>query len=60
MLSRRVSDLTDAKIEFGLIPADMWQQPDWIDEGKATKSREAMVSNKVIYGGEYGLCSARE
>ena len=49
---RRMSALTDAPVEFGLIPRDHWHQPDWIDEAKATASREAMVKNNVIYGGK--------
>ena len=49
---RRMSGLTDAPVEFGLIPRDHWHQPDWIDETKATASREAMVKNNVIYGGK--------
>ncbi|KAN0133778.1 glycosyltransferase family 15 protein [Lactarius tabidus] len=47
----RMSGLTDATVEFGLIPSEHWQQPDWIDETKATASREEMVKNNVIYGG---------
>jgi len=46
-----VMELTDAKVEFGLIPHDHWYQPDWIDESRATASREDMVKNNVIYGG---------
>uniref|UniRef100_A0A0W0F940 Putative glycosyltransferase family 15 protein n=1 Tax=Moniliophthora roreri TaxID=221103 RepID=A0A0W0F940_MONRR len=48
---KRVSDLTDAEVKFGLIPHDHWYQPDWIDEDKAKASRENMVKNNVIYGG---------
>ncbi|KAG6890685.1 hypothetical protein C0995_005057 [Termitomyces sp. Mi166 len=47
---KRVSKLTDAKVEFGLIPREHWVQPDSIDEAKASAAREAMVNNKVIYG----------
>ncbi|KAF8921281.1 glycosyltransferase family 15 protein [Mucidula mucida] len=47
----RISELTDAKVEFGLIPHDHWYQPDSIDEEKAAASREDMVKNSVIYGG---------
>lgn len=46
----RVTELTDSKVEFGLIPHDHWFQPDWIDETKATANREDMVKNNVIYG----------
>ncbi|KAJ3507873.1 hypothetical protein NLJ89_g6058 [Agrocybe chaxingu] len=48
---KRVSELTDSKVEFGLIPHDHWYQPEWIDEARATESREKMVKDNVIYGG---------
>ena len=44
--------MTDSKVEFGLIPKEHWNQPDWIDEGKASKAREAMAKANVIYGGK--------
>ena len=43
--------LTNAKVEFGLIPHDHWFQPDWIDEERASAARIQMEKNKVIYGG---------
>ncbi len=49
---RRVSELTDAPIQFGLIPHDHWYQPDWVDEEKASAARADMVRNQVIYGGQ--------
>jgi len=48
---RAIWALTDSKVEFGLIPEDNWYQPKWIDEEKATKSRNKMVEDQVIYGG---------
>ncbi|CAL1704404.1 unnamed protein product [Somion occarium] len=48
---RRITALTDAKVEFGKIPRDHWYQPDWIDEEKASKARDEMVKAQVIYGG---------
>jgi alpha 1,2-mannosyltransferase len=47
----RVTELTDANVEFGLIPREHWYQPDSIDEEKAAASRADMVKNNVIYGG---------
>ncbi|KAF9448417.1 glycosyltransferase family 15 protein [Macrolepiota fuliginosa MF-IS2] len=47
----RIKVLTAAKVEFGLIPHDHWYQPDWIDEDHATKGREKMEADKIIYGG---------
>jgi len=48
---KSVRELTQNKIEFGLIQHDHWFQPDWIDESKARASREKMVEDRVIYGG---------
>ncbi|KAI0273644.1 glycosyltransferase family 15 protein [Gloeopeniophorella convolvens] len=47
----RIAELTDAPIEFGLIPKEHWVQPEWIDEEKASAAREEMSKNNVIYGG---------
>ncbi|KAH9951934.1 glycosyltransferase family 15 protein [Amylocystis lapponica] len=47
----RITELTDATVEFGLIPEDDWYQPDFIDEDKASAARAEMVKNQVIYGG---------
>ncbi|KAJ6456595.1 glycosyltransferase family 15 protein [Mycena vitilis] len=48
---RRVSAVASGPVEYGLVPRDHWLQPDWIDEDKATKGREQLVSENVIYGG---------
>lgn len=48
----RVRELTDSSVEFGLIPKEHWYQPDWIDEKKASESRQKMADNNVIYGGK--------
>ncbi|KAF9069600.1 glycosyltransferase family 15 protein [Rhodocollybia butyracea] len=47
----RITELTDAVVEFGLIPREHWFQPDSIDEEKAAAAREDMQKNNVIYGG---------
>ncbi|TFK22526.1 alpha-1,2-mannosyltransferase [Coprinopsis marcescibilis] len=47
----RISVLTSAKTEFGVIPHDHWYQPDSIDEDKAKANRDQLVKDKVIYGG---------
>lgn len=51
VFSRQIRELTDAKVDFGLIPHDNWYQPSWINETQATESRNEMVKNQVIYGG---------
>ncbi|KAG2368598.1 glycosyltransferase family 15 protein [Suillus spraguei] len=46
-----IQALTNNKVEFGVIPSDHWHQPSWVDEDRASKSRDDMVKNNVIYGG---------
>ncbi|KAG9318504.1 glycolipid 2-alpha-mannosyltransferase-domain-containing protein [Chiua virens] len=48
-----ISALTNAEVEFGLIPKEDWVQPPSVDEEKASAAREAMVKQNVIYGGTY-------
>ncbi|KAF8915552.1 glycolipid 2-alpha-mannosyltransferase-domain-containing protein [Mucidula mucida] len=45
----RVSQATSAPVSFGLVPAEHWFQPHWIDELQATKSRQKMAAAKIIY-----------
>lgn len=45
--------LTDAKVEFGVIPQEHWKQPDWVDEPTAEAWRDWMVGEGVIYAGEF-------
>jgi alpha 1,2-mannosyltransferase len=52
-MRRRLTELTDATVEFGLIPPHHWHQPESIDEAKASAAREDMEKNNVIYGGTY-------
>ncbi|KIJ05180.1 glycosyltransferase family 15 protein, partial [Paxillus involutus ATCC 200175] len=47
---RRVSVLSPAPMEFGLIPHDHWNAPSWIDEQKATEARKKMGEDGIIYG----------
>ena len=46
-----MSELTDAKVQFGLIPNEHWVQPAWIDESRASAARQQMIKDNVIYGG---------
>jgi len=48
---KHITSLTDAPVEFGLIPNEDWVQPPHIDEERATKARQEMVDQGVIYGG---------
>ncbi|KAF8879574.1 glycosyltransferase family 15 protein [Infundibulicybe gibba] len=50
---KRISVLTAASVEFGVIPREHWYQPDTIDEEKATAGRNKMVKDNIIYGGTY-------
>ncbi|KAJ3549442.1 hypothetical protein NMY22_g886 [Coprinellus aureogranulatus] len=47
----RVAVLSDSPMHFGLVPSEQWNQPDWIDEGKALASRVKMMSQGIIYAG---------
>lgn len=38
-------------MEFGTIPHNHWNQPDWIDEDRAKANRDKLVKQMVIYGG---------
>ncbi|KAJ1958847.1 hypothetical protein GGI12_004641, partial [Dipsacomyces acuminosporus] len=42
---------TTSNVTFALIPRDHWSIPDFIDEDRASKAREQMAANNVIYGG---------
>ncbi|KAI0273643.1 nucleotide-diphospho-sugar transferase [Gloeopeniophorella convolvens] len=51
---KRVSAQTDAPIQFGTIPREHWEQPDWIDEERAAVERKKMaadVLHLIPYGG---------
>ncbi|KAF9016819.1 glycosyl transferase [Hymenopellis radicata] len=45
----RVSQATSAPVSFGLVPAEHWFQPHWIDEVQAKKSRQKMAAANIIY-----------
>lgn len=42
--------LVSGKTKYGLIPAEHWGFPSWIDQEKAALTREQMREAKVIYG----------
>ncbi|KAF8879573.1 glycosyl transferase [Infundibulicybe gibba] len=44
-----VSALTRSSMEFGVVPREHWNQPDWIDEEKATAGRAALKEADIIY-----------
>lgn len=52
-----ISQVTNASVQFGLIPPEHWNQPPWIDEDRASAERDKLVSKNIIYGGKcsYGL-----
>ncbi|KAJ7263458.1 glycolipid 2-alpha-mannosyltransferase-domain-containing protein, partial [Mycena rebaudengoi] len=41
--------LTKAPVQFGLIPHDHWNQPDWIDEVRAARARRKMAWHYVLH-----------
>ncbi|KAJ7896789.1 glycosyltransferase family 15 protein [Mycena olivaceomarginata] len=48
---KRISALSRAPMEFGVIPHDWWFQPDWIDETRAAAGRKKMEDQGIIYAG---------
>lgn len=46
-----IPKLTKAHVQFGLIPAEHWSYPAWIDQKHADRCRADMHARKVIYGG---------
>jgi hypothetical protein len=59
LASRRIRMMTDAPVEFGLIPPEHWVQPGWINETRAAEYRKKLVDIDIIYGGLFRLLSAR-
>lgn len=47
-----ISQLTNASVQFGLIPPEHWNQPPWIDEERASAGRDELVSKNIAYGGK--------
>ncbi|CCL98014.1 uncharacterized protein FIBRA_00007 [Fibroporia radiculosa] len=46
----KMTEVVSGPVEFAMIPPHHWYQPDWIDEEKATQSRNTMVEENIIYG----------
>lgn len=45
------TEVTSSDTSYGLIPKEVWNQPGWIDESKASAARKQMTADNVIYGG---------
>lgn len=48
----RMSVLTGYTAQFGRVPPDHWNQPDFIDEEKASEARQKLKAQGVKYAGE--------
>ncbi|TDL23887.1 glycosyl transferase [Rickenella mellea] len=46
---KRVATLTNASVQFGIIPREHWFQPDWIDEEKARQGRIRLQQFRGAY-----------
>ena len=58
----KVIKLTNSKVEFGLVPTEHWNQPQWINETKPSLARQRLLKDGVPYGGEFRLlllCSVK-
>ncbi|KAJ7639902.1 glycosyltransferase family 15 protein [Mycena rosella] len=47
---RTITALTEAPVQFGLVPSEHWYQPSWVDEKRASAARDRM--RLVPYGSE--------
>ncbi|CAO3610150.1 unnamed protein product [Cunninghamella blakesleeana] len=47
----QTSSMTDAKVEYGLIPKEHWSYPSWINQTYAAECRKEMENQQIIYGG---------
>ena len=45
------SGVASGPCSYGLVEAEDWQDPVWIDQDKAKTAREGMEKAGVIYGG---------
>lgn len=46
-----ISKGSQAKVTFGLVPAEHWSYPPWIDQSLAAEKRKELARKKVFYGG---------
>lgn len=47
----KMSAIVSGPVTFALTPPHHWYQPGWIDEEKASASRDQMVADDIIYAG---------
>lgn len=43
--------MTDAPIQFGLVPEEMWSVPTWVNESMMNENFAAYEAQRVLYGG---------
>lgn len=48
-----MSGIVSGPVQFGLVPPEHWNQPEWIDEERAAAGRLRLMAANVIYGGNY-------
>lgn len=48
---QEIQKVTKSEIEYGVVPANHWGYPPWIDKKKAEKCMRKMEKEGVIYGG---------
>jgi alpha 1,2-mannosyltransferase len=47
----KISQMTTAKVEFGLIPKEHWSLPAWISSEKFKTRLSEMRAKRIMYGG---------
>lgn len=53
IIRRRMTNIiaNSSEVAFGVVPKEHWEQPEWIDEAKATNERNELALAGVKYGG---------
>ncbi|KAI8390989.1 glycolipid 2-alpha-mannosyltransferase-domain-containing protein [Radiomyces spectabilis] len=48
---RSISSMTDAKVEFGLVPSEMWSVPSFVNETLMQSQLQDYADRNIMYGG---------
>ena len=49
---RRTNEVASSNVSYGVIPSHHWNQPDWIDESRASAGRSSLLAEGVKYASE--------
>ncbi|ORY97229.1 glycolipid 2-alpha-mannosyltransferase-domain-containing protein [Syncephalastrum racemosum] len=51
VFQQSILQLTEAKVEFGLVPEQMWSVPSWVNETEMHERMNQLQSKGILYGG---------